>query len=231
MIFKKIVNNSKTFSVQVIEETSQVLILTSMIHPDLGMLKKSIESNKQRSVSIQNIKDLKIEEVPNYQLVVLYQPTKEFKSVFTEINSAKINFLIVSGISTDWDFLNNSQPFFKKELISATENFLPQFNPNYATFINEDIGFSEFAPLENAFGDLNFSIPYQTVLYKKIGAIEMEQPLLATFEVDNQKGGLLLGENSWRWRMNSFVATKSFDTFDGFIANLIQYLTSINSFE
>ena len=220
------INNSKTFSLEVIEETSQVLILTSIVHPDLGMLKKSIESNKQRSVSIQNIKALKIKDVSNYQLVVMYQPTKEFKSVLSEINSAKINFLIVSGISTDWNFLNDSQPFFKKELVSAKENYQPHFNPNYATFINEDIGFSEFAPLENAFGDLNFSIPYQTVLYKKIGAIETEQPLLATFEVDNQKGGLLLGENSWRWRMNSFVATKSFETFDGFIANLIQYLTS-----
>ncbi|MFD1294101.1 vWA domain-containing protein [Lutibacter holmesii] len=223
---KNTINNSKTFSVEVIEETSQVLVLTSVLHPDLGMLKKSIESNKQRSVTIQNIKDFKIAEALNYQLIIAYQPTKDFELIFSEMNTSKINFLIVTGVSTDWNFLNNAQPFFKKEIVAASENYLPHFNPNYATFINEDIGFSEFAPLENSFGDLKFSIPYKTVLFKKIGAIETEQPLLATFEIENQKGGILVGENSWRWRMNSFIATKSFETFDGFMANLMQYLTS-----
>ena len=40
------------------------------------------------------------------------------------------------------------------------------------------------------------------------------------------KGAILLGENSWRWRMSSFSEFKTFDPFDGFISNLVQYLSS-----
>ena len=45
------------FSVEVIDEQIKVLILTSILHPDLGVLKKAIESNKQRSATISLIND------------------------------------------------------------------------------------------------------------------------------------------------------------------------------
>ncbi len=45
---KNITNNSQNFAVEVIDERTSVLIVSSILHPDLGMLKKSIESNKQR---------------------------------------------------------------------------------------------------------------------------------------------------------------------------------------
>ncbi len=45
-------NNRKSFSVEVIDEQTKVLILTSVLHPDIGAFKKSIESNKQRSVDV-----------------------------------------------------------------------------------------------------------------------------------------------------------------------------------
>ncbi|MDG1397796.1 MAG: VWA domain-containing protein, partial [Polaribacter sp.] len=52
---KNINNNFKTFSLEVINEQTKVLLLTSVLHPDLGAIKKSIESNKQRSLEIINI--------------------------------------------------------------------------------------------------------------------------------------------------------------------------------
>ena len=49
---KNIVNNSKNFSVEVIDKQSEILIISSFYHPDLGALKKAIESDKQRKVTI-----------------------------------------------------------------------------------------------------------------------------------------------------------------------------------
>lgn len=218
-------NNTKTFSINVIEEKSEILILTSIIHPDLGMLKKSIESNKQRSVTISNIADFK-GEISDYKLVILYQPSNKFRSVFKTIETKKLNYFIISGISTDWNFLNNIQKNFSKNIISQSENSQPVFNSNYASFLSDDIGFINFAPLENNFGDLTFSIPFSTLLFQQIGTIKTEKPLLVTFENSNQRGAILLGENSWRWRLNSYYSTKTFELFDGFMANLMQYLVS-----
>ena len=189
------------------------------------MLKKAIESNKQRSVTIKNINDKNL-NITDYQLVITYQPNNKFKDVFSDIFTKKLNYFIISGNSTDWKFLNSIQHIFQKEIVTATENYIPVFNENYATFINNDIGFSEFPPLSNQFGDVTFNNPFQTMLFQKIGGIETTQPLLGTFEQDTQKGGFLFGEGTWRWRMYSFNNTKSFESFDSFIANLMQYLTS-----
>jgi hypothetical protein len=50
--------------------------------------------------------------------------------------------------------------------------------------------------------------------------------LLTTFDVNNQKSSILLGEGIWRWRANNFLNTNSFEGFDKFIGNLVQYLSS-----
>ena len=225
---QNIQNNSKNFSINVIEEKSDILILTSIVHPDLGMLKKSIESNKQRTVTISNVTNFK-GKINDYQLIILYQPTITFKKIFTEINQKKLNYFVITGRSTDWNFLNSVQSSFSKKASAEQENYSPIFNSNYATFLSSDIGFSNFAPIEDRFGDLVFSVPYQSLLFQKIGNIETDKPLLATFENSNQKAAILLGENSWRWRMNSFVENKTFERFDEFLAGLIHYLVSTDS--
>ena len=221
-------NNTKNFSINVIEEKSDILILTSIVHPDLGMLKKSIESNKQRTVTISDVINYK-GKVNDYQLIILYQPTISFKKIFNEINQKNLNYFVITGRSTDWDFLNSAQSIFFKKASTEQENYSPIFNSNYATFLSTDIGFSNFAPIEGQFGDITFSVPYQSLLFQKIGNIETDKPLLATFENSNQKAAILLGENSWRWRMNSFVENKTFERFDGFLAGLIHYLVSADS--
>lgn len=221
-------NNTKNFSINVIEEKSDILILTSIVHPDLGMLKKAIESNKQRTVTILNVSNFK-GNIKDYQLVIFYQPTALFKNIFTEINQKKLNYFVISGQSTDWNFLNSIQSSFSKKVSIEQENYRPIFNSNYSTFLSADFGFSNFAPIEDRFGDIIFSVPYQSLLFQKIGNIETEKPLLATFESNNQKSAILLGENSWRWRMNSFAENKTFELFDGFLAGLIHYLVSTDS--
>lgn len=218
-------NNSKIFSVNVIEDQTKILLLTSITHPDLGMLKKAIESNKQRSVTILNI-DNKNLKLIDYQLIIIYQPNNKFNAVFKEVVDKKLNHFIITGLSTDWNFLNSAQKIFSKTVTNQSEKYSPVLNKEYAIFQTNEIDFNSFAPLEDLFGEVNFSSTYNTLLYQKIGTITLQKPLLATYEVANQKGAILFGENSWQWRMNNFKENRSFEQFDGFIANLIQYLSS-----
>lgn len=218
-------NNRKSFSINVLEEKSNILILTSAIHPDLGMLKKSIESNKQRSVTISTIANFK-NELSNFNLIILYQPSEKFKGVFEEIETRKLNYFIVTGLSTNWEFLNSIQSNFSKRVIEQPEEYHPIFNSSYTRFLTEDINFSNFTPLEDRFGTINFTIPYNALLFQRIGVINTEQPLLATFYNNKQKGGILFGENFWRWRMSSYIQSRTFEKFDRFVSNLMQYLVS-----
>ena len=63
-------------------------------------------------------------------------------------------------------------------------------------------------------------------MYQNISGLDTQQPLLAVFDHNNQKGGVLFGEGIWRWRANSFLTSNSFKDFDKFISNIIQYLSS-----
>ena len=65
------------------------------------------------------------------------------------------------------------------------------------------------------------------MLFQKINGIENKHPLLVTFEDNSQKSGILFGEGLWKWRVASFLKTNTFQDFDEFIDNLIQYLVSI----
>ncbi|WP_397446656.1 VWA domain-containing protein [Polaribacter sp. R77954] len=222
---KNIKNNTKTFSVNVIDEQTKVLLLTSILHPDLGALKKSIESNKQRTVEIINIDNFK-NSIEDYQLLVLYQPDVRFKNIIDKIKQKNKNYLLVTGAKTDWDFINQKQLGFYKNAINQTENYGAVYNDAFLTFLQNDLGFNDVPPLKDKFGELTISKEHQTLLFQNINGVQLNSPLLATFDTNNQKSGLILGEGIWRWRAHSFLNTNSFEDFDRFIGNLTQYLAS-----
>ncbi|WP_439132722.1 VWA domain-containing protein [Polaribacter sp.] len=222
---KNIKNNTKTFSVDVIDEQTKVLLLTSILHPDLGTIKKAIESNKQRKVEIVNISDFK-NEINDYQLIILYQPNTKFTKIINEIQQKNSNYLLISGSKTDWNFINQKQLGFSKNAINQTEDYNAVYHDAFLTFLQEDIGFNDFPPLRDKFGEVKITQEYQALLYQNINGVQINSPLLATFDKNNQKSGLLLGEGIWKWRANSFLNTNSFEDFDKFIGNLIQYLAS-----
>ena len=218
-------NNIKNFSVEVIDEQTKVLIVASVLHPDIGVLKKAIESNKQRKVEIVLINNIK-KQLNDYQLVIFYQPNNKFNLIFDALKKEKFNYLLITGESTNWDFVNKQLLGFRKNAINQVENFTSVYNPNFLTFLQKNIGFNHFPPLKDNFGEVTFSKEFQPLLFQKINGIETDTPLLSTFEENNQKSALLLGEGIWKWRAASYMKTNSFQDFDEFIGNLVQYLAS-----
>ena len=222
---KNKVNNFKNFGVEVIDQKTNIALVYDVMHPDLGALKKSIESNEQRSVSILKPKEL-LNKINDFQLVILYQPNNNFKSILKEINDQKINTFIISGATTNWNVLNESQDYFKQKITNQTENYQASLNRNYGTFIVENLDFNSFPPLKSEFGSLQISVPHETLLFKTVNGITTEDILLATFEADATKHAILNGEDIWKWRAQSFINTNSFNNFDEFINKLVQYLSS-----
>ena len=222
---KNITNNKRNFSVEVIDEQTKVLILSSILHPDLGLLKKSIESNKQRSVDVFLINEFK-KNINDYQLVVLYQLNNKFNKIASVIKQNNSNYLIISGTNTDWNFTNKLKLGFRKNAINQTENYGAIYNDRFLTFLQEDIGFTNYPPLKDKFGEIIFLKKHETLLYQNINGVQTKQPLLSTFDINNQKSAVLFGEGIWKWRSNSFLSSNSFEEFDKFIGSLVQFLAS-----
>ncbi|MHA7842965.1 MAG: VWA domain-containing protein [Winogradskyella sp.] len=222
---KNTVNNSKNFGVEVIDQKTNIALVSDIIHPDLGAIKKSIESNEQRNVDILKPQDYST-KINDYQLVILYQPTNNFNNVLKEISSQNLNSFIITGNTTNFSLLNNLQSAFKQTVTNQSEDFQPQLNRNYNTFIIDNLSFEDYPPLQSEFGTIEFSVPNDVILSKTVNGIDTNQPMLSTFEVNNTKHALLSGEGIWRWRAQSFLESESFNDFDNFIGKLVQYLSS-----
>lgn len=222
---KNKLNNDHNFSIEVIDEQAKILIVTAINHPDISMLKRSIEMNQQRKVDI--LIDLNTSiKYNDYQLVIIYQPNRNFNKIINNILNSNTNVFVITGTKTDWKFLNQVQPFFKRNSINKTEEYAAVFNSTFDEFILEDIGFSDYPPLEDFFGQIQFAAPMKPILYQKIVNYETEEPLLTTFSMQDKRGAVLFGENIWKWRMYSKVTKQSFVEFDTFFDQLIQYLSS-----
>lgn len=215
-------NNYKSFSVEVLDEQTKVLVLSSILHPDLGAIKKAIESNKQRKVTIEVIGNNKL-NLKEYQFYVFYQPNFYFRRVFEEIRS---NFLIITGTKTDWNLINSLNLGVKKNAINQFENYGAIYNDSFLTFMQEDIGFDEFPPLRDKFGKLRLSSEAQILLYQKLNGINSTEPLITSIEKNDIKYAFILGEGIWKWRSAVYLKDKAFENFDSFISNMAQYLAS-----
>ena len=222
---KNIVNNSKNFSVEVIDKQSEVLLISSFYHPDLGALKKAIESDKQRKVTIKIVDNENI-QLNKYQLVVMYQPNNKFNFIIDQLNSNKSSFMLITGSKTDWLFLNNKSLGINKKNINQLENYSARFYNGFLNFSQKNIGFENFPPMIDYYGETTVSIPHQTLLYQSINGFSSQNPLLATANHNNQKKVFLFGEGIWKWKSSSFLKNDSFQYFDEFIGNLVQYASN-----
>ena len=84
-------------------------------------------------------------------------------------------------------------------------------------FYQEDLGFSDFPPLKDKFGKINFSKNYQSFLFQNVQGIQTNQPLLATINYNSSKQLILFGEGFWKWRVQSYLKNNSFNSFDSFV--------------
>ena len=93
-------------------------------------------------------------------------------------------------------------------------------------FLTEDIGFSDFRPLNTFFGTLTILNKSESLLDQYINGYRTESPLLAIIESNLRREAIWDGEGLWKWRAQSFIESQDHRKFDLFMGNIIQYLAS-----
>lgn len=220
-------NNNKKFAVEVMDQKTNIALVSAINHPDIGALKRAIESNVRRKVTL--VKPNEINELKKYNVVILYQPNSSFKAAFDMVKSAGINSFIVTGTSTDFIFLNQQQNDLTFKMGSQIENYFAGFNSQFNLFALDNMGFESFPPLQNSFGNISLKGNVSVLLSSKIRNIDTQSPLLAFTENQGKRTAFLLGENSWKWRSQSYIDHQNFEKYDLFIDKIIQFLASNSS--
>jgi len=222
---KNKVNNYRDFALEVIDQATNVLVVSDMVHPDLGTLKKSIETNEQRRVTFMKPREA-ASVLNDYQLIILYQPVRSFTSVYSEISKLKKNTFTITGAQTDWGFLNTIQQNFSKEASRQSEEVTAQLNKNYGAYAVDDIGFDSYPPLKTIFGELAILVPHEVLLDQSIDGFATNSALFASMEINGRRDAIWDGDGFWRWRAQAYLASDSFQEFDEFMGNIVQYLAS-----
>lgn len=219
-------NNSKERAIEVIDEKTNIALISSIAHPDIGALKKSIETNEQREVKILN-PNIAIEELEDVDVFILYQPNTAFKPIYEFIANKGGGAFTITGRKTDWKFLNTIQSSFTKESYNQSEEIIPVKNQGFGLFDISEMSFSGFPPLESGLGEFKIEQPYETIALQRIKGVELDTPLFFVIDNETAKEAVLFGENIWKWRLQSYRDERSFKTFDDFIGKLFRYLSNV----
>lgn len=220
---KNTANNTRVAAIEVIDEKTKVSLVSDIKHPDLGLFIKSIEANEQRKVTVykSGMADSQMEET---DVFILYQPTNAFKSVFDHIKKSGAGCLIVTGMQTDWRFLSQIAPGVSKTPFGQYEEILPVKNNGFSSFDISALSMEGFPPLNSVLGELSVEGKPDVLAYQNIKGTTLESPLFFIKE-DGAKKAYLLGENVWKWRVQTYRNTGSFESFDNFVDQLMLYLT------
>ncbi|MGV6845517.1 MAG: hypothetical protein ACWA42_05255 [Lutibacter sp.] len=227
---KNKLDNVAYFKTNITEQPIKIGIISKFVYPDLGALKSAI--SKKLNYKVDLITNLNKNMLLNdYQLLIIYQPTSDFSAIFNKINQLKLNYLVISGKLTNWNYLNSVQNSFKKDILNQNSNlFLAKQNEQFNLLSLPPILFNDLPPLNSFNGKTEWNIPYKTVLFKKYAEkpLQIDEPLFSIGNKQNQKIGLWDGENIWKWRI-ALSKENKLDLFDTFFQNTIQYLISKKS--
>ena len=223
---KNTINNSKNVAVEVIDEKTEVFIVSDINHPDLGMLKKSVESNNQRTVRIfkPSIDDHSL--LDQADVLILYQPRRTFEKVYEIAQKRGLNIFTITGTETDWNFLNRIQNSFQKNSFNQDEYVSPVLNEGFAAFDISNFSVDNFPPLQTTLGDLLITSPAQVILEQRIKGVALGDPLLCLLGQEAKREAVLFAEDLWKWRLHWYRNEGGFAGFDEFLGKIIFFLAT-----
>lgn len=217
-------NNVKNFAVEVMDQRSEIALVSAVSHPDLGAIKRAVEANQQRKVTIVNPNE--ISDLKDCNVLILYQPNAEFKKLLDLNKNVQLNSWVITGMNTDFNLLNQYQSQIQFRMGGQKEDYAADFNTQFNLFALENIGFESFPPLQHPFGTITVTGNANTLLQARIRNIKSESPLFVFTENGVKRNAYLFGENIWKWRVESHLKTKSFEQFDIFMDKTVQFLAS-----
>ena len=216
-------NNQEFFEVEVVNSQMEIAVIYAFAHPDLGMIKQSLEREKRKEVKLIHISEWSPED-NEFSVHILYQPDDRFRELFSYLKDAGKNYFLIAGASSDWNFLNSVQESFRKREMMLSEEAYPVFAEEFQSFYQEDPGFQDFPSLRVNLGEVDFKVSQEPVLWQSINGIESGQPMLTVYQEEGARRVALFGEGIWKWRAFVFQRDQKFERFDRFFDALIQYL-------
>ena len=224
------VNNVKEIFIEVLDARTKILILANAPHPDLAALNEGIVLNKNYTVSVGYVNDLKV-NVADFDFVILHQVpsvTNGGDAALTVLNGKKTPRLYIVGAQSDCQKLTTMQNMMTLSADGRNMNDVQATlngGFNLFTLDNTFNQFQSFNPIQSPFGEYKEAGGGQVLFYQKIGKVDTKFPLIMLGESNGIRTGIITAEGLWKWRLFDFAQHQNHELFDGLMSKIITYLS------
>lgn len=226
---QNLINNSKTFNIEVLGSKKKVLLLYSTPHPDVSAIKQIFKNTDEYELVLKQFGNSSF-NLKDFNLVIFNQlpnNTGRSISVLKEAKKLGTPFIIILGNNTNISLFNRLKLGVK--INSKSRSLIEMHaipNDDFKEFIVShrltDI-ISQFPPLIGPYGQTKSSSLFTSVFKQRIGAVNTEYPLIALSNISGKRDAFIFGEGLWRWRMYDFMENKNHDMIDKFFLKLVRY--------
>ncbi len=224
---KNKVNNTYTFYVDVIDSKKKVALWAAAPHPDLGMLKATIQSNENYEATI-SLGQFEVSK--EYDLVVLHNwfASQAELSLYEKLRNNGVSTLFIAGNDFNAQLFNAGSQSIKYTARGSGSNaVLPLINGGFEYFeIEPEVvsSIKKWPPLRVSFGKYSGYRPSDVVLYQQIGTVSTQEPLALLCDAPKARIGLLAGTGLWQWRMAEYEQNESHQNVNNLVNKMVQYL-------
>ena len=222
---RNIKNNRKETAIEVIDEKTEVLLVSEIAHPDVGALKKAIESNQQREVQIV-VPEVDLSRHENSDVIIAYQPNSKYQAIFEYAITRNIPLITIVGQHTDLQWINGAYQILDMELGYPVQEVFGSVDGSFPHFDISELDLEGYPPLSSKIGPVLFTVPKEPIIGMTIQGVEMETPLMSFVSNGDMKHGFLFGENIWKWRLQNYRDAGNFDMFDNLFGKIMVYLSA-----
>ncbi|HTH82680.1 MAG TPA: hypothetical protein VL490_07075 [Mucilaginibacter sp.] len=224
-------NNTETIYVEVLDAKQKILLLYDGPHPDISVIRQSIESNKNYELKASLTADIGTLKLSDYSLVILYQPSpNSFNVLKSLIEKSKTPLWYMLGAQADISDFNAQQ---KLTHISASRQELQEVFaqpvPDFSSFTLSDSTtqkISRMPPLLAPFGSYTAVVANGIAFKQKIGTVATSYPLLLFGDENGRRLGVLTSEGFWRWQLAEYQAYGNHHALEELFSQSVQYLTA-----
>lgn len=221
---KNLLNNTRKATVEVIDEKTNIAIISAIVHPDLGTLKKAIESNEQRAVKILR-PTVSLKDLEGVDLFLLYEPSSTFNNLLEFIFNKQSNYIVFTGVYTDYGYLNKVQNDFTIETGYPVQEIFGNVNTIFSKFDINDFEIEDFPPLLSNAGPLTINKSNEILLNTEIRGVDINSPMFTVIDDNSWKKAIWTGADIWKWRIQSYRNHGDFENFDKFFGKVIRYMS------
>ena len=223
-------NNYETIYVDIIDARQKVLLLYDAPHPDIAVIRQSVEQNKNFEVKPCLLTDVASINPADYSLAILYQVGGKTNKVVSDIIASKIPIWFILGGQSNSENLREDQKLValyinKQEMQEAFATPVLEFT-SFALSDSTRKKIAAFPPLLAPFGQYRPLQPGTVLFKQRIGGLETIYPLFSFGEVNGKRTGVLTAEGIWRWHLAEFNQYNNHHALEELFSQAVQYLTA-----